>query len=287
MGMKNPVVATCPNCGKPNVLICTVCWLCGGCSNHEKCNTDTSNAHTAFNSLGIEMLRVEGGSFQMGSTNGETNESPVHSVTVSSFYIGKYPVTQKEWFEIMGSNPSYFKGDKRPIESIDWYQAIDFCNKLSQKEGLTPAYKVSLHTYISCNWQADGYRLPTEAEWEFAARGGNLSKGYEYSGSDYTYEVGWNEDNSRKETKTIGMKKANELGIYDMSGNVWEWCWDYEAKYSSESQTNPKGASTGSYRVVRGGSWSNYDKYCRVANRCSSYPESSSRSLGFRLARTS
>ncbi len=228
---------------------------------------------------------VEGGTFQMGSTNGESDEKPLHSVTLSSFYIGKYEVTQKEWQAVMGSNPSNFKGDKRPVEKISWYDAVEFCNKLSQKEGLTPAYTIN-GTNVTCNWQADGYRLPTEAEWEFAARGGNKSKGYTYSGSNNLDEVGWYYSNSGSETKEVGTKKANELGIYDMSGNVWEWCWDWKDSYPSSSQMNPKGASSGSNRVNRGGSWSDGDYNCRVARRGHNYPGNSSISLGFRLSRT-
>jgi len=284
MGMKNPVVATCPKCGKPNVLICTACGLCGGCGNHEKCSADTSNAHTAFKSLGIEMVRVEGGTFQMGSTIGSC-EDPVHSVTVSSFYIGKYPVTQKEWKKIMGSNPSEFKGSLRPVENISWYDAVEFCNKLSQKEGLTPAYKVS-GANVSCNWEADGYRLPTEAEWEFAARGGNLSRGYKYSGSNNLDEVGWYHNNSDEETRIVGEKEPNELGIYDMTGNVREWCWDLCGAYSSESQTNPRGPSTGSARVSRGSSCRSNDGECLVAYRYYYPPDFSGVTLGFRLSRT-
>jgi len=283
MGMKNPVVATCPKCGKPNVLICTACGLCGACRDHDNCNADISIDGSAYESLDFEMILVEGGTFQMGS---EEEEETLHSVTVSSFYIGKYPVTWKEWKKVMGSNPSEFEGSLRPVENISWYAAVQFCNELSQKEGLTPAYKIS-GTNVTCNWQADGYRLPTEAEWEFAARGGNLSKGYNYSGSNSLDEVSWYWNNSKEETHIVGGKEPNELGIYDMSGNVWEWCWDWYDEYPSSSQTNPKGASNGSDRVIRGGSWSYLDGgSCRVADRVDYYPGLSCDDLGFRLART-
>ncbi len=221
----------------------------------------------------------------MGSTNGDPDENPLHSVTVSSFYIGKYEVNQKEWQVVMGSNPSHFKGDIRPVEQITWYQAIEFCNKLSQKEGLIPAYSIN-GKEVSCNWSANGYRLPTEAEWEFAAIGGNQSKGFKYSGSNNLDEVGWCNSNSSYETKEVGTKKANELGLYDMSGNVWEWCWDWKAGYSSSSQTNPKGANGGSFRAGRGGSWGNGSDGCRVARRGSLNPDNGSNILGFRLSRT-
>ncbi len=239
-----------------------------------------STAHTST----TEMVYVEGGAFQMGSDTGGDDEKPVHSVTVSSFYMGKYPVTQKEWQAVMGSNPSRFTGDKSPVESITWYQAVEFCNKLSQKEGLTPAYTIN-GTNVSCNWNADGYRLPTEAEWEFAARGGKLSKGYSYSGSNNLDEVGWYDSNSSRQTKDVGTKRANELGIYDMSGIVWEWCWDWYGDYSSSAETNPRGATSGSCRVVRGGCWGGYDYGCQVARRGYVDPDDSYDIFGFRLSR--
>jgi len=231
------------------------------------------------------MVLVKGGTFQMGSNNDDDDDNQIHSVTVSSFYIGKYEVTQKEWQAVMGSNPSHFKGDNRPVEQISWYEAVAFCNKLSQKEGLTKAYTIN-GKKITCNWQANGYRLPTEAEWEYVARGGKLSKGYTYSGSDDLDEVGWYYRNSGNQTKEVGTKKANELGIYDMSGNVGEWCWDWYDSYSSASQTNPKGAGSGSYRVLRGGSWYDYDNRCRVSHRNYNSPDRSNGDLGFRLSRT-
>ncbi len=231
----------------------------------------------------VNMIKVEGGIFQMGSENGYDVEKPVHSVTLSSFYMGKYQVTQKEWQAVMGTNPSYFKGDKRPVEQITWYQAVEFCNKLSQNEGLSPAYTINV-TSVSCNWNADGYRLPTEAEWEFAARGGNQSKGYTYSGSNNLDEVGWYSSNS-DDTHEVGTKKANELGIYDMSGNVWEWCWDLYDSYTSSAQTNPRGATSGSRRVLRGGCWLGSADFCRVSFR-GGFPFLSSNNFGFRLARS-
>ena len=231
----------------------------------------------------IDMVYVEGGTFQMGSNSEEGNrEKPIHSVTLSSFHIGKYEITQKQWTELMGSNPSRFKGDNLPVESISWYQAVEFCNKLSQKEGLTPAYTINGRN-VTCNWDANGYRLPTEAEWEFAARGGNKSKGFVYAGSDNIDEVAWYESNSGSKTQAVGTKKANELGIYDMSGNVWEWCWDWYGSYQS-SANNPTGAS-GTKRVLRGGSWSYDARYCRGAFRRSYCPDNGGYNYGFRVAR--
>ena len=241
-------------------------------------------APAALPDLPSNMIRVDGGTFMMGSNNGEDDEQPVHQVTVSSFYIGKHEVTQKEWRDVMGSNPSYFKGDYLPVESITWYDAVEYCNKRSQQEGLTPCYSGS-GDYINCNWNANGYRLPTEAEWEFAARGGTQSKGYTYSGSNGIGSVAWYNDNSGSTTHSVGTKSPNELGIYDMSGNVWEWCWDWYGNYASTSQNNPTGATSGSYRVLRGGSWLNSDYRCRVAYRLDNAPDSWNISFGLRVLR--
>jgi len=248
-----------------------------------------------FRSLDVPdtFVLVEGGTFQMGSTNGDSDEEPVHSVTLSDFYISKYEVTQAEWIEVMGNNPSYFEGDNNPVENISWYDAVDFCNKKSVKDGLEPVYSGSGND-TNCDFSKNGYRLPTESEWEYAARGGKNSKGYTYSGSNNIDEVAEYEGNNDKSTKAVGGKKPNELGIYDMSGNVWEWCWDWYGDYSSLAQTDPVGPTSGSYRVYRGGSWGSSATNCRVASRNYSYPTYSyygptfsNISIGFRLARSS
>ena len=238
---------------------------------------------------------VQGGTFQMGSYT-YSDEEPIHSVTLSSFWIDKYEVTQEEWETVMTGNnngisatPSWFSGNpNRPVEQVSWYAAIVFCNRKSTQEGLTPAYTIN-GTNVSCNWSANGYRLPTEAEWEYAARGGNQSNGYTYSGSNTVGNVAWYHDNSSYRTHDVGTKAANELGIYDMSGNVWEWCWDWYwyGSYSSSPSSNPRGPYYGSNRVGRGGSWSYYDGYCRVANRDGNSPGDTGNLLGFRLVRTS
>ncbi len=213
-------------------------------------------------------VRVEGGTFQMGSPNGgDDSERPAHWVTVKSFNMGKYEVTQREWREIMGNNPSNFKGDNLPVENVSWYDAVDYCNKRSIKEGLTPAYRGS-GDGITCDWNANGYRLPTEAEWEYAAKGGKGSpENYTYSGSNSVDAVAWYDGNSGGRTQPVGTKTANSLGIHDMSGNVWEWCWDWYGSYSNSSQTDPWGPSFGAYRVLRGGSWSDSAGYVRSAFR--------------------
>ncbi|NLH93406.1 MAG: formylglycine-generating enzyme family protein [Candidatus Cloacimonetes bacterium] len=232
------------------------------------------------------MVFVEGGSFQMGSNDGDSDEKPAHQVRVSSFWIGKYEVTQKEWKEVMGSNPSYWKDDKLPVEQISWYDAVDYCNKRSLKEGLRPCYSGSGNS-ITCDWNANGYRLPTEAEWEYAALGGVKRKGYKYSGSSIISSVAWYDGNSGNKTHEVGTKAANELGIYDMSGNVWEWCWNWydSAYYTLSPDLDPRGAGLGSYRSLRGGSWYFKDSYCRISNRNGSDPDFRSFNHGFRVVR--
>jgi len=243
------------------------------------------------------MVLVEGGSFMMGSNDGFDLEKPVHQVTVSSFYIGKYEVTQKEWWEVMSSNPSHFNGEDHRVENVSWYDAIDYCNQRSICEGLEPCYMIdkskkdSNNTFaddelkwsVTVNWGANGYRLPTEAEWEFAASGGDKSKGYTFSGSNDIGSVAWCGDNSGNTTHPVGSKSANELGIYDTSGNVWEWCWDWHGKYSNDNSTNTKGAGKGSLRVLRGGSWINNDG-CRVVNRGGGDPDRRYAYCGFRVS---
>jgi formylglycine-generating enzyme required for sulfatase activity len=233
-----------------------------------------------------DMALVEGGTFQMGSNNGNDNEKPVHTVTVRSFYMGKYEVTQKEWREVMGSNPSNFQGDTLPVEQVSWYDAIEYCNKLSLKEGLTPAYRGSGDNII-CNFNATGYRLPTEAEWEYAARGGTKDYiTYEYAGGNSVDSVAWYDGNSDQRPHPVGTKQANSLGLYDMSGNVWEWCWDWYGDYSGGSQSDPAGTSVGAHRINRGGSWGSAAAYARSAYRFGSPPSYRITYLGFRLVRS-
>jgi formylglycine-generating enzyme required for sulfatase activity len=232
----------------------------------------------------INMVKVEGGSFMMGSNAGGSNVKPVHQVTVSSFHIGKYEVTQKEWQKVMGNNPSNWKGDYLPVEQVSWYDAVDYCNKRSLKEGLKTCYSGS-GSNINCDWTANGYRLPTEAEWEYAARGGKQSKGYTYSGLNDIGAVAWYDVNSGSKTHTVGGKLPNELGIYDLSGNVWEWNWDIYGDYPGGAQNNPHGVISGSYRVRRGGSWYDDANYCTVSYRNYNVATSSSSNVGFRLVR--
>ncbi|KAA0260771.1 MAG: formylglycine-generating enzyme family protein [Chlorobiota bacterium] len=222
----------------------------------------------------------------MGSNDRDAydSEKPVHRVTVSSFLIGKYEVTQVLWESVMGNNPSNFKGPNRPVESVSWYEMVEFCNKLSEKEGLQKAYSGSGEN-IRCDFTSNGYRLPTEAEWEYAARGGNKSRGYKYSGSNDLDAVGWYDNNSGSATKEVGTKQPNELGIYDMIGNVWEWCWDWKGEYSSMPQENPSGPTFGSDRINRGGSWRDEATDCLATSRQSHNPEFADNSGGLRVVR--
>jgi formylglycine-generating enzyme required for sulfatase activity/TolB-like protein len=232
---------------------------------------------------------VEGGTFTMGSPSNEpdreSDEGPQHQVTVKSIYMGKYEVTQREWQELMGNNPSNFKGENLPVEQVSWFEVIEYCNKRSVKEGLTPAYRGSGNS-ITCDWSANGYRLPTEAEWEYAAKGGNKNfLTYLYSGSNSAGAVAWYSGNSGNTTHPVGTKAANDLGIYDMSGNVYEWCWDWKGDYGSGSQTDPAGPSAGSGRVDRGGSWNDSARGVRSSNRYDNGPSGRAGNLGFRLVR--
>ena len=222
--------------------------------------------------IGMEMVFVQGGAFMMGGTSEQVDaydsEKPVHEVTLSDFYIGKYPVTQKQWWQMMGNNPSKFAGDNLPVERISWNDVQEFLSKLRSMTGKQ-------------------YRMLTEAEWEFAARGGTKGKGYIYAGSNNLNDVGWYQENSGSKTHPVGAKQPNELGIYDMSGNVWEWVNDWYGPYSSSKQTNPTGPSSGSYRVARGGSWADDAGACRVSIRFNDHPGFRYYLIGFRLALSS
>ena len=216
-----------------------------------------------------EMIFVKGGTFQMGCTGEQgydcrDEERPVHPVTLNSFYIGKYEVTQRLWVTVMGSNPSVItRGNDYPVQMVSWYDVQEFINRLNTATGKK-------------------YRLPTEAEWEYAARGGNKSKGYKYSGSDNIDDVAWNYGISIFESQPVGTKLPNELGIYDMSGNVSEWCSDWYGTYPSSLQTNPSGASSGTHRVKRGGSWLGFYS-CSVVWRDYHSPNDNDMDLGFRV----
>ena len=217
-----------------------------------------------------EMVYVRGGTFTMGCTSEQDNcdddEKPSHKVTLSSFNIGKYEVTQSQWEEVMGTNPSDNKGCAEcPVEKVSWNDIQEFIRKLQKLTGKR-------------------FRLPTEAEWEFAARGGTRSQGYKYAGSNRLSSVGWYKDNSSKKTHAVGKKDPNELGLYDLSGNVWEWCNDWLGDYDNSPSTNPKGPSSGATRVLRGGSFISSATNCRVAIRNQDVPLYRYNFMGFRVA---
>ena len=218
----------------------------------------------------FNMVFVKGGTFEMGSNEVYSNEKPIHTVTLSDFYIGATEVTQAQWEAIMGNNPSHFKGDNLPVEKVSWDDIQTFLIKLNQQTGQT-------------------YRLPTEAEWEYAARGGVQSSNvsYQYAGSNTIGDLAWYKDNSGSTTHPVAQKQPNELGLYDMSGNVWEWCNDnYDANYYQNSaKKNPQGPSSVQYRLLRGGSWDFNTQLCRVAARVRDLPYGRSNYIGFRLVR--
>ena len=222
------------------------------------------------NGVSFAMVPVAGGTFTMGATseqgtNIDSNEKPTHQVTLSSYMIGKTEVTQELWLAVMGSKPSYFRGDNLPVEQVSWDDCQKFITKLNALTG-------------------KNFRLPTEAEWEYAARGGNMSQGYKYSGSNEIGDVAWYDNNSGNKTHSVATKAPNELGIYDMSGNLWEWCSDWYGSYSSTAQTNPTGPDSGSNRIIRGGSWGHELLDCRVATRGAIGQTSRSIGFGLRLA---
>ncbi len=223
------------------------------------------------NGVNYKMVKVVGGTFMMGATveqggDALSCEKPEHMVTLRDYYIGETVVTQALWKAVMGNNPSEFKGvDFLPVERVSWDDVKEFIKKLNEETG-----KV--------------FRLPTEAEWEFAARGGVMSKEYKYSGSNEIDEVAWYADNSKGKVHAVKGKNANELGLYDMSGNVWEWCSDWYGGYSKDAQNNPQGPSTGDYRVTRGGGCLNSSRFCRVTCRKDTKLGDRSSYCGFRLA---
>ncbi len=255
-----------------------------------------------------QMVRVNRGSFQMGNVSndkeGDSDEKPVHAVTFTyDFWIGKTEVTFEEYdafcVEAEKRKPSdsgWGRGN-RPVINVSWWDAIAYCNWLSKKEGIPVAYQEKGEreegslldrdgTVTTDIAKAEGYRLPTESEWEFSARGGQNSKGFKYSGSNDPNEVTWYNVNSRGKTQPVGQKKPNELGLYDMSGNVWEWCHDWYCSYASTTRTIPTPSGADAYRIERGGCWGGLAQLCRVACRGFLTPESSLFRSGFRLART-
>ena len=221
--------------------------------------------------ISFKMIRVDSGTFTMGATpeqgnDPRDNEKPAHQVTLSDYYIGQLEVTQELWQAVMGSNPSKYQGPKNPVEQVSWNDIVnDFLPKLNKLTGRN-------------------FTLPTEAQWEFAARGGNKSRGYKYSGGNDIYYVAWYDGNGNEQSHPVGQKSPNELGLCDMSGNVYEWCSDFQGFYTEEAQTDPLGPAAGVKHVCRGGFYFSYESSCRVSYRYFGNPDYAPETFGFRLA---
>ena len=258
--MKNIITVALP------ILLIT---LVSCCTLH--CTTKKENSrYYTVNGVKFKMIAIDGGTFVMGSEESaegaEKDEFPAHKVTVDNFYIGETEVTQELWVAVMGNNPSGYTDDALlPVESVTWVDCQNFISKMNELTGTT-------------------FRLPTEAEWEYAARGGKHSKKSIYSGSDTLANVGWYKDNSGARPQKVKQLAPNELGLYDMSGNIWEWCNDWYAEYSAGEAKNPQGAEEGRTRVVRGGCWLMDENICRPADRSSAAPRGSGCIVGLRLA---
>ena len=295
-------------------------WHAATCGHAEEVSGKAEHTYTnGVCSCGLpkDFVLIPAGTFQMGSEKGYDNTKPVHQVTITkSFYMGKYEVTQAEYEKYCSygsSSPSSVRGDgdNYPAYFVSWYDALVYCNKRSMAEGLTPCYSISGSTdpskwgtvptlsdstwnAVICNWNANGYRLPTEAEWEYAARAGdNTVASLTYSGTSDVNKLGdyaWYSSNSNSKTHEVGTKLPNAFGLYDMSGNVWEWCWNwFTDSYDAETEcgSDPTGSSLGSSRVYRGGSWYNGSDYCAVSYRSGSNPRNCLSRLGFRVVRAS
>jgi len=249
----------------PIAILGTFVMVTGSITRSQDKPAVSSNYTETTFEINLQMVFVQGGSFHMGNNDGGIDEKPLHIVTLGDFFIGKFEVTQRQWQLVMGKNPSFFKGcEDCPVEQVSWNDVQEFIRKLNRKSGKS-------------------YRLPTEAEWEYAAKGGNKSKGFTYSGSNNIDEVAWYGRNSDSKTHLVGQKQPNELGVYDMSGNVLEWCNDWYGRYLPKSQNNPGGPSMGDYRVYRGGGWGYLPKSCSTSNRDRSGPGSHSFNLGLRI----
>ncbi len=257
----------------------------------------TLNTTDTLLNLNLEMVHIQAGTYTRGNTggySGQLDESPTHQVTITNdFYIGKYEITQEQFQAVMYRNPSFHRGDSLPVEQVTWHDAIVFCNALSRFEGLQQVYRQSEDGQILFNTSANGYRLPTEAEWEFAARGGVAT---DFCNGDATHyfcqpldplldQVAFYCGNSNDKTHQIGLKSPNAYGIHDMHGNVAEWCWDYYSDYGMAALTNPRGPSFGLERIIRGGGYDDLAQTCRSSFRFAFHPDGYLKKWGFRVAR--
>lgn len=248
------------------------------------------------------MVFVAGGSFVMGTNDldAEYSQQPAHPVRVSDFYISRYEITQREYLAIWGSNPSHSQNPDNPVERVSWPDAVRYCNLRSISEGLQPAYWLRgsadpwdwgwsdsvIHDSLSCDFQADGYRLPTEVEWNWAALGGINTHQFSYSGGNDIAQVCWYNGSAGNLCHAVGLLQPNELGLHDLSGNVWEFCWDRFGLYSDATQIDPGGPGTGGFRVLRGGSWLSAPGLCTVKYRSSAAPGYKNLHIGFRVVRS-
>ena len=256
---------------------------------------------TAQSRQSADFVLIRGGTFTMGSPETElervkSTDELQHLVTVSDFYLSPSEVTQREYRALMGNNPSNSQGDNLPVENVTWFDAIRYCNALSTQEGLAPAYTIQGDN-VTWNRNANGYRLPTEAEWEFACRAGtttpfNTGNNINDNQANCNNNYGYNNDASgrviggyRQKTVAVNSFNPNQFGLFDTHGNVWEWCWDWYEAYSTPAQTNPTGAETGTLRVNRGGGWNDFPRHIRSAYRAATPSNNSSFNIGFRLAR--
>ncbi len=238
---------------------------------------DEVRAPSLSDELKGRMVGIKGGSFTMGDTDKGTYEAEV-----VAFEIDKYPVTQSLYRKVMGANPSYFEGEDRPVVKVSWFDAVEFCNRLSGQMGYSPAYNIKGKN-VDLLENSNGFRLPSEAEWEYACRAGATNE----DDRDYDLDrIAWYDANSGDESHGVGQKEANEWGLYDMLGNVREWCWDWYGAYPSKSTKDYTGPSSGPNRVVRGGGWGYPARYCRSAIRGYDSPDNRSGVLGFRLSRS-
>jgi len=241
---------------------------------------------------------IPAGSFRMGDITGtgHRDETPVHEVLITrAFMMSRTQVTMKQYRVVMGCNPSRFRGPDMPVEQVSWYDAVKFCNELSRLEGLDPCYSGSGSSMV-CDFEAGGYRLPTEAEWEYACRAGtetdfhtgNMTHPEDEPLDPALDRAGWYDGNSEGGTHPVGRKEANDFYLYDMHGNVWEWCWDWNANdyYASSPAEDPRGPVSGSSRVLRGGSWRDFARFCRSAYRNDFLPDYRYYDYGFRVVRT-
>jgi formylglycine-generating enzyme required for sulfatase activity len=261
----------------PSLLI-TCALLIAGC---RKPQSDAPSAvKTITTPTGVEMVLVPAGSFLMGSDKGDDDEKPAHPVAIASFWMDRYEVTQKSYESLMGTNPAKFVNPLKPVERVSWVAAIKYCNMRSTKEGLQPCYNVQT---AECNFAANGYRLPSEAEWEYACRAGTAgSYSFGESPADLP-DYAWIKGNSEQSTHLVGQKKPNPWGLYDMYGNVAEWCNDRygDKEYATHASDNPHGPASGTERILRGGSWRSAPERCRSSARASETPALADACFGY------